>query len=550
MVLEAPAPRYAPPNLGQLARHSLGAFVAEAWHIFEPGRQLVWNWHLDGLCKHLEAMLRGEILNMLYIVPPGTSKSRIIAGCFPAFGWIDQPQLRWLFLSNSDENANRDSMVCRRIIESDWYQRTFRPRWGLQPDQNQKGWYETTAGGHRNCAGIGGTVTGKKGDFIVIDDANDAKKVQGEADRNKVNATFDDAIWDRVNDFNTGRRLIVGQRTHTNDLIGHVKNKYRWPEFYVPEEFRPAKRCVTYVNGVEFWRDPRDEYGELLRPDQMTRAAVDDYKMRAKTLFNTKHNGEPVDRAGTRFKLANFRHWRKEGPYYVLPCPTRGEYRFHERDVKHRFGVADGASSAKTSADFTVISSFLVSPRNDLVWIGCKRFQAEIPDQPKLLKAEYAKHKLSWIGIEAVASNNALFQFSSRDAINVVKFDPKSKDKLSRATPAIMFTEAHRMYLPDNDESEGFPIDDVQNELTAFTGDEKVDDHDDIVDTLAYAVWWLTAYYPEQLPRPSMQTGVGGVIGYDRPDHPLHPQPKPKAADPLKPPDKTGGVYFPPYMPE
>jgi hypothetical protein len=67
--------------------------------------------------------------------------------------------------------------------------------------------------------------------------------------------------------------------------------------------------------------------------------------------------------------------------------------------------------------------------------------------------------------------------------------NPGSKDKLSRATPAIMLAEAGKLWLPDEEYAAdvGFPLADVLDELTAFTGDEKQDAHDDIVDTLSYA---------------------------------------------------------------
>jgi phage terminase large subunit-like protein len=506
-------------------RLDLAAFVRGAWHIIEPGRPLKWNWHLTAICKVLEAMLRGELRDLLITIPPGTTKSRIIAVFFPAWVWINHPDKRFLFVSNSDENATRDSMACRRIIESDWYRDTFKPTWALQEDQNQKTWYETTRGGHRNCMGIHSSITGKKGDFVIVDDANDAETVNSEAERKRVNSKFDNAISDRVNDFQTGCRIIVGQRTHANDLIGHVKAKYGFQEMYIPEEFQPARRGrVVGLNGNVIWEDRRKRPSELLRPTQFDRAMVNDYKRTRLTQFKIKHNGDPRNEDGTRFKPANFGYWRRDGEFYVMPAIIvdgqirRTERRFLPVQILHKFGIADGAASAKRSADYTVMSSFLVSPWFDLLWIGCKRFQAEIPEQPAILVSESKRHGLEFVGIETTASNVALYQYSSREEINVKRFTTRQRDKLARAVPAIMFTEAYRLYLPDAGEVHDFPVDDVVNELKYFTGNEKEDAHDDIVDTLSYGVEWVTGQYPDDVPRASTQVGVGGLdFGYGGP---------------------------------
>lgn len=507
-------------------RRDLASFIRGAWHIIEPGRPLKWNWHLDAICKILEAMLRGELRDILITIPPGTTKSRIVAVFFPAWVWINHPEKRFLFISNSDDNAKRDSMACRRVLESDWYATTFRPIWRLAPDQNEKFWYETTAGGHRNCMGIGSSITGKKGDFVIVDDANDAEKVNSEAERKAVNNKFDNAISDRVNDFQTGCRLIVGQRTHANDLIGYVKKKYGFQECYIPEEFQPARRGRVFaLNGRTIWEDMRTKPNELLRPLQFDRGMVNDYKRTRLTQFKIKHNGDPRNEDGTRFKPANFGYWRRDGEFYVMPAIIadgqikRAERRFLPVQILHRFGIADGAASAKKSADYTVMSSFLVSPWYDLLWIGCKRFQAEIPEQPAILVSESKRHQLEFVGIETTAGNVALYQYSSREEINVKRFTTRQRDKLARAVPAIMFTEAYRLYLPDAGEVHDFPVDDVVNELKYFTGNDKEDEHDDIVDTLSYGVEWVTGQYPDHVPRATTQVGVGAIdFGYGMPD--------------------------------
>src|SRR3546814_15522488 len=77
---------------------SFAEFVKEAWRIIEPGTPLKWNWHLDAMCAHLEAISRGQLRPRLLInVPPGSSKSTIVTVLWPAYEWgtLGQRHLRY-----------------------------------------------------------------------------------------------------------------------------------------------------------------------------------------------------------------------------------------------------------------------------------------------------------------------------------------------------------------------------------------------------------------------------------------------------------------------
>src|SRR5262249_4522806 len=156
-----------------------------------------------------------------------------------------------------------------------------------------------------------------------------------------------------------------------------------------------------------------------------------------------KHQQDPQSAEGYRFKRAWFarRRWRYDGDFMILDDGEGSVQKFRpERQTC--FGTADGASSEKTSADYTAIRSCVVSPRNDLVWATCRREQVEIPEQPAILQEEYKARRMDWVGVEAVLSNVALYQHARRTTMVVRKLDPGGKDKLARATPAIVFCES------------------------------------------------------------------------------------------------------------
>ena len=108
---------------------TLGGFIREAWHLVEPMMPLIWNWHIDAICDHLEAVTRGDIIRLLINVPPGTMKSLIVSVFWPAWEWgpAGLPSMRYFTTSYKLEGlADRDSRKMRDLVRSEWFQE----RWG------------------------------------------------------------------------------------------------------------------------------------------------------------------------------------------------------------------------------------------------------------------------------------------------------------------------------------------------------------------------------------------------------------------------------------
>ena len=123
----------------ELAGRSLGEFVRQAWAVVEPSTPFVSGWHIDAIVEHLEAVTRGQIRNLLINVPPRHMKSLLVSVFWPAWEWIRLPERRWLFSSYGAQLSIRDSVKCRRLIESPWYVQRWRDRFALTSDQNTKG---------------------------------------------------------------------------------------------------------------------------------------------------------------------------------------------------------------------------------------------------------------------------------------------------------------------------------------------------------------------------------------------------------------------------
>jgi phage terminase large subunit-like protein len=469
-----------------MARRSLAEFVRQAWGVLNPGRPLQWFPFLTGICSCLEAVSRGEpwARRLLVTQPPNTLKSTIVSVCWPAWVWISVPQTRWLFAASDGPLATRDAVGMRDLILSNWYRDSFRPAWYLKSDQDQKTWFSTTAGGHRISYSVGARVVGRKGDVLVIDDANDAKKAMSGVDRQGVIDWFDFAFSGRITDERTSPVVSAGQRVHTGDLIGHLKRKGGWTELRLAEEFDPAKRCTTPV-----WSDPRTTAGEWLRPGRFGPAEkADRLKALGPLGYKSQHLQDPDESDGRHFKESDLRWYTRRGEFYVLQTKS-GPKEFLVRG-RPTFCTVDPAASSSERADHTVISTWCVSPWADLVWLGCERFQADIPDILPRLAQVVKRWRPGFVGIEAVASNRAVFQLAERYrdvTIPARPLDPAGRDKLVRASVSIVLVNAGRVYLPTEEADPLFPSEQVVSELVLFTGTGGPDQQDDIVDTLAWA---------------------------------------------------------------
>jgi hypothetical protein len=292
--------------LAEQARHRFDVFVRQAWHVLEPQTPFVNGIHFQAMCEHLQAVTEGRIKNLLINVPPGHAKSLLTAVFWPAWVWISHPETRWLFSSYREDLATRDSVRCRRLIESDWYQSRWGNRYQLCDDQNQKGRFENTATGYRVVVPMG-TGTGERGDYVVVDDPHSVDGAESDLARKRTNEWWHGSMATRLNDLNTGHKIVVQQRLHEADLCGDLLSMGGYEHLCLPAEFEPERRCETSIG----WSDPRQEAGELLWPDKMTRANLAEMKG---TLGSYRYAGQyqqrPAPAEGGIYKRIWWRYWR------------------------------------------------------------------------------------------------------------------------------------------------------------------------------------------------------------------------------------------------
>jgi predicted phage terminase large subunit-like protein len=376
------------------ARRRLADFIRYGWHVLEPGAALDWNWHIDAIADHVQAGLDDWLAvqkwqqqkrayddgqtndepgampvqrfqNLLINVPPGTAKSRIVSVFTPAWMWLKYPEWRAIYLSANPRVALRDSVFCRDVLESEWYQSWFAPEWELRDDQNSKSLYWNTAGGSRAAFGILSKITGDRGDALFVDDPHDAEEVKSDTLCEAVTERWKDAIANRVNDLRTSLRFGIMQRLRDKDWSGCVLKEGTWEHLCLEMEFEPERRQAGHrafippITAIG-WSDPRGEAGELLFDKRFPREVLDAERKRLGDYgYAGQHQQRPAPKEGGFFKpdkltilptapagLRAVRAWDKAateggGDYTAgVLLATDGEGRFYVLDVvRGQWGV-------------------------------------------------------------------------------------------------------------------------------------------------------------------------------------------------------------------
>jgi phage terminase large subunit-like protein len=201
-------------------------------------------------------------------------------------------------------------------------------------------------------------------------------------------------------------------------------------------------------------------------------------------------NGDWDAVAGGRFKKEWFGSARidRDSPDFMVLLKN-GEIveRFNWKQ-RPKFQTCDPAASTSDAADYFVDSTWLVSPKANLVWLGCHRNKYEISEQLSTCQHLYKRFKPSFLAIEELLNQRSLAQLARRSTNPVMVIrgtTPGGKRKLEHALGAIVMASSGRVFLNDGDPE--FPYKDVIGELTRFTGIEDMDANDDIVDTLSVA---------------------------------------------------------------
>lgn len=466
------------------SEESLRDYIRHSWHVLEPGREFVGNWHIDCICDHLEAVTMGHISRILFNLPPGGMKSLGANAFWPSWEWGPKnlPSTRFISSSYSQDLTIRDNRRCRALITSPWYQAKWGDRYELVGDQNAKTRFDNDKTGFKLATSTGGLGVGERGDRFIIDDPHNLVNAESASVRNSTLEWFSEVVPTRVSDPKKSAIVVIMHRVHEQDVSGLILEKeLDYVHVCLPMEFEPERKCYVEVTGFE---DPRSEENELLWPDRMTREIVErDKKAMGEYAVAGQFQQRPAPRGGGMFK----RTW----------------WRFYETGHGNRpSDVYEGpAELGPTHLDWTVISvdaafkSTTTGSRVGMVVIGGRgpfRYVMDNRTKPMTfgqtvenIEALMAKYpKCSRILIEDKANGPAIIDTLRQKVAGIIPVNPEG-GKEARAAAIQPSVESGHWLLP-----EGAPwLDDFITEFALFPSSAK----NDQVDAVSQAAIFMTS---------------------------------------------------------
>lgn len=474
-------------EIATMVREDLKAFLIKVFEMLNPGQTFRDNWHIDAICHQLALCYIGKTKRLIITLPPRHLKSLCSSIAFVLWFLGKRPYAHIICASYSEDLAVSFANERRKLMQTKWYKKVF-PNARISKTKNTETETVITKGGRIVSTSVGGTLTGKGGNLIIIDDPIKADDAMSDVERKRVNDWFRNTVYTRLNDPKNDIIVIVMQRVHMNDLVGEVLELEEWEVLDLPSIAQEDQE-IEIDEGVFYHR----KEGDVLHPEHCDLAELE--KRRAilgSPGFSAQYLQRPVPPGGVIF----LRKWFRS---------------FDPNLIRHRveriWQSWDTASQVNDWNCYSVCLTFgVIEGRVCLLHVY--RDRLEYP----ALRAKIIKHAQNWgaerVLIEKASTGLALLQdIIGKTHFSVIPF-PVRGDKITRAEQASAIVEAGRVFLPEDAPW----LADFLKEVLAFPGSK----YDDQVDALSQILWYL-----DHCPKPPVVTirSIGdehGMTYYDR----------------------------------
>src|SRR5712671_1084986 len=308
--MSKPAMEKLPPaEYDAILRSEFWFFAQRCFAELNPQAAFATNWHLEVIAAALTAVREGRIRRLIINLPPRHLKSLLASIAFPAWCLGLDPSAQILCVSYAQDLADKLARDCRSIMMSPWYRKIFPTR--LAPHRHAVQEFITTRQGYRLATSTGGVLTGRGADLILIDDPSKPEEALSEARRNATNEWFLNTLYSRLNDKCHGAIVIIMQRLHEDDLVGHVLEQEAWEVLSFPAiaEADEVHRIETIWGPRHFTR----RHGEALHPAREPLATLDRIRRTiGEYNFAGQYQQSPAPLGGGLVKAEWFKRYDKE----------------------------------------------------------------------------------------------------------------------------------------------------------------------------------------------------------------------------------------------
>ena len=451
-------------QLKTLAQTNFLKFVKQVWPEFVEGS------HHIKIAEKFQALAEGKIKRLIVNMPPRHTKSEFASFLFPAWMMGRDPRLKIIQTTHTAELSYRFGRKVRNLMEENAFQDIFDDL-QLSQDSKAAGRWETNKGGEYFAAGVGGAITGRGADLLIIDDPHSEQDALSETAMESAYEWYTSGPRQRLQP--GGKIVIVMTRWSTKDLTGQLmkaqtdvkadqwdvvefpailEDKPIWPQYWKLEELESVKASLSVAKWNAQWQqNPTSEEGSIIK-----------------------------------------REWWNIWESRQLP------------NLQHIIQSYDTAFSKKETADYSAITTWGVFLYNEvtpnIILLDMKKGRWDFPDLKRIAMEEYQYWEPETIIIEQKASGTPLTHELRRVGIPVVNFTPsKGNDKHVRVNSVSPLFEAGQVWAPKEKWAE-----ELIEECAAFP----YGDHDDLVDSMTQALMRYRqvglAVHPEDYEDPPM----------------------------------------------
>ena len=422
------------------------SFVKYVWPEFIEGS------HHKKINDAFNRLSRGEIKRLIINMPPRHTKSEFASFLLPAWMIGKNPQLKIIQATHTADLAVDFGRKTKNLVDQPNYKELFDTR--LMEDSQAAGKWKTEQGGEYFAAGVGGAITGRGADLLIIDDPHK------EQDIKKDSKSFDKA-WNwytsgpRQRLQPDGKIVCVMTRWSTKDLTGQMikaqgeEGSDEWEVIRLPA-ILPSNTPVW----PEYWK---------LEELEKTKASI------PVSNWNAQYQQEPTAEEGAIIKRDWWRNWEHKDP----------------PEIKYKIQSYDTAFTKKDTSDYSAITTWGVFETEDsgdnVILLSAFKDRYEFPELRRTAHEEYLWWRPDMVLIEAKASGIPLTHELRQMGIPVVNFTPsRGNDKHVRVNSVSPLFESGKVWAPMHEHF----AQEVVEECASFP----FGDYDDYVDSMTQAL--------------------------------------------------------------
>ena len=428
------------------AKENFLDFVKYMWPHFVEGT------HHRIIAEKFDNIAKGKLKRLIVNMPPRHTKSEFASYLLPAFIMGQNPMTKIIQTSHTAELSQRFGRKTKQLIDSSEYKQVF-PNTNLQADSKAAGRWDTSAGGEYFAAGVGGAITGRGADLLIIDDPHSEQDALSESAMEGAYEWYTSGPRQRLQP--GGAIVLVMTRWSTIDLTGQLMKAQVEPK---ADQWEVVEFPAIMESGMPTW----PEYWKINELESV-KASL------AISKWNAQWMQKPTSEEGAIIK----REWWQEWNEKDIP------------DLHYVIQSYDTAFGKKETADYSAITTWGVFSPDDmkpaLILLDARRGRWDFPELKEIALKEYNYWEPEMVLIEAKASGMPLSDELRRTGIPITNYTPtRGNDKRTRVNSIAPMFESGMVYYP---EGRTF-AEEVIEECAAFPYGE----NDDYVDTVTQAL--------------------------------------------------------------